>query len=114
MSTAIWRCLHCPDFSVPEGETRFESFADGDVWRVRVTRPLWELEVVRHWREVHPEQLAAVGAALATTLTDEAVEAIVRRESQAALDLIVRRSRDSIEASVRRSPLRSAEVEPPG
>jgi len=86
VNETTWHCTRCPDFSVidPGLTTSTETTRDG--WWVSVTRPLWELEMVRHWRDRHPAELAALGSALATTLTDERVEEMVRENAQAALE----------------------------
>lgn len=85
----VWGCVHCPDFTVIDrGATLDEPAISPDGWHFTMTRHLWELEMVRHWRERHPEELASLGRALATTITDEWVIQEMHRSSQAALDLI--------------------------
>ncbi len=77
----VRECPWCPA-TVPEGETTFAAEATPDGWRMKATRPLWEVYMAEHIVAEHPAQAAA--------LSDDLV-AEVRRQAEDAMSAMMAR-----------------------
>lgn len=74
--TVLYRCPWCP-VTVPVPPWKLEPKGDiraGDV-RIRITRAAWELTLLEHWRELHPERYAEFGQQVLAELGRDIEEA---------------------------------------
>lgn len=95
---ALHQCPWCP-VVVPEPPWQTETVTDlqRDEWAMRVTRVAWELTMLRHWRDDHPERYAE--------LPSDDPLAEMSRELQHSAQRVAQSLRDVLEESaVRHAP----------
>lgn len=71
-------CPHCSFVMIDRGTLMHTVDITDNSYTVKVTRHAWELDMIEHWRNEHPEHLVAIGIAI--DISRDALEAEFQRQ----------------------------------